>query len=285
MRFRHHRYDQVLALVLGLLALGTISGCKGGFRENPILALSAEESLAAGKALLADEKYSRARPYLIHAFEVEPNSANGREALLLAADTFYLEGGSTNYLQAEAKYRDFLNRFPTSDRSAYAQFQVASTLARRMEKPDRDQTTTRAALTAFEDLLRLYPTTEYAAEARDQIRLVRDNLAEHEFMVGEFYLKYGIPRAAIGRLEYLLENFSDYGAKDKVYFHLGRAYKAARRIQDAAGAFERLRQQFPDSPFIAEIPELPDIPEEETVPQQEPAPDKGHEGTTGEPRP
>jgi len=242
-----------VAPILALLALA-LSGCRSSTAVDPILALSAAESLAEGKELMAEEKYVRARPYLEHAFEVEPNSATGREGLLLAADTYFLEGGRTNYIQAEAKYRDFLNRFPTSDRAAYAQFQIASSLAQRMERPDRDQQVTRQAESAYEELLRLYPTSEYAARAREQMRLVRDNLAEHEFMVGEFYLDYRIPRAAVSRFEYLLENFPDYSAKDKALYYLGRAYAAFGKPEEAAETYQRLRQQFPESPFIAELP-------------------------------
>ncbi len=240
----------LLCLCLALLVVG----CKGSVREDPILSLSAEESLAEGKELMSQEKFSRARTYLVHAFEVEPNSARGREALLLAADTLYLEGGNTNFLQAEAKYRDFLNRFPTSDRAAYAQFQMANSLAKRMERPDRDQSVTRKAQVAFEELLRQYPTTEFAAQARDQIRVVRDNLAEHEFVVGRFYLRYGIPAATAQRLEYLLETFPEYSAKDKALFYLGQAYDATGRTEDADATFKKLERQFPDSTFVGEIP-------------------------------
>ncbi len=258
------------------------SGCKGGPKADPILSLSATEALAQGKELLAREKYPRARPFLIHAFEVEPNSATGREALLLAADTFYLEGGNTNYLSAEAKYRDFLNRFPTSDRSAYAQFQVASSLAKRMERPDRDQSTTRKALAAFEELLRLYPTSEYAAQAREQIRVVRDNLAEHEFVVGRFYIRYGIPVAAVQRFEYLLATYPEYGEKDKAFFYLGQAYQNARRGEEATTMFDRLQRQFPESPYVKEIPKVrKDAPAAGKATEAEKAPDEQGASTGG----
>jgi len=50
------------------LALGfLLAGCFG-FSEDPILRLSAEEALTEGKALLEQEKYNNARPYLLHAF-------------------------------------------------------------------------------------------------------------------------------------------------------------------------------------------------------------------------
>lgn len=250
------RRTVILLALLPWLALGLVqAGCKGGgVDDDPILKLGAEESLAQGKELLAREKYARARPYFTHAFEVEPNSVVGREALLLAADTYYLEGGTSNFIQSEAKYRDYLNRFPTSQQAAYVQFQIANSLAKRMEKPDRDQTVTRKALEAYEELIRLYPTSEYAAQAQAQIDVVRSNLAEHEFVVGRFYLRYGAPRAAIERFEFLLANFPQYPEKDKVIYHLGLAYDRSKNPEEAQKAFQRLKQEFPDSPYNDEIP-------------------------------
>jgi outer membrane protein assembly factor BamD len=245
--------QRLACLALASVAVA-VAACKSGTGQDPILSLSASESLSQGKQLLEAEKYARARPYFVHGFEVEPNSVTGREALLLAAETYYLEGGRTNLVQAEAKYRDFLNRFPTSDRAAYAQLQIAASLAKRIERPDRDQTTARQALEAYEELLRLYPTSEYAAQAREAMRLVRDNLAEHEYLVGFFYLRYGLPEAAVGRFEHLLEAFPDYSDKDKALFHLGRAYAAADRPDDAEGAFSRLRRQYPESPYLDDVP-------------------------------
>ena len=100
-------------LAVALLAGVTTTACRSGRsgraeREDPLLRLSAAESLAEGQRLMGIEKYSQARKYLTHAFEVEPNSSSGREALLLVADSLYKQGGTQNLVQAEAKYRDFL---------------------------------------------------------------------------------------------------------------------------------------------------------------------------------
>ena len=253
----YKRISNLLVVVLLVFA----TACTGGRKEDPILQLSAAEALAQGKDLIAQEKYLRARPYLVHAFEVEPNSVTGREGLLLAADTFYLEDNRAAYIQAEAKYRDFLNRFPTSDRAAYAQFQRANSLARQMEKPDRDQKTTRRALESYQELMRLYPTSEYAAQAREQIVVVRSNLAEHEYVVGRFYNRFRLPKAAAGRFEGLLEDFPEYAEKDKVLFQLGQAYASMRQVDKAESTFDRLKRQYPDSPWVEDIPkELPRPP-------------------------
>lgn len=255
----------ILRLSVLLLAaaavLGLAAGCKSGLGEDPILRLSATEALTEGKALMSDEKYARARRYLSHAFEVEPNSLSGREALLLLADSYYLDGGTVNLVQAEAKYRDYLNRFPTSDQAAYAQFQIAQSLAGRMEKPDRDQHATEEALAAFREVIRLYPTSEYVAEARARISDVRDRLAEHEFVVGHFYLRRGLWPAAIDRFDGLLQNFPDYGERDKALLYLGKAYweteVPALRVRGVE-TFRRLRQEHPDSEWLDKIPD--DVP-------------------------
>lgn len=241
--------------VLAALVLA-LAGCKSSKAEDPLLQLSAEESLIQGKELLANQKYSRARPYFTHAFEVEPNSATGREGLLLAADTYYLEEGSTNFIQAEAKYRDYLNRFPTSEQAAYVQFQIANSLAKRMEKPDRDQTVTRKAMEAYQELIRLYPTSEYAAQAQEQMLAVNDNLAEHEFIIGRFYLRYGSPKASVERFEYILGTFPKYRSMDKLLFHLAQAYELNQQQMEALKTFERLQTDFPQSQFIQSIPPM-----------------------------
>ena len=173
-------------------------------------------------------------------------------------------------MQAEAKYRDYLNRFPTSEQASYVQFQIANSLAKRMEKPDRDQTTTRKALEAYEDLVRLYPTSEYAAQAQEQRELVRSNLAEHEFVVGRFYLRYGSPRAAVLRFEYLLENFPQYPQKDKVLFHLGLAHQEAQSPEDAAKVFQRLRDEHPDSNYTDEVPREAVQPQQQVTQTSDP---------------
>ncbi|MCB1037094.1 MAG: outer membrane protein assembly factor BamD [Acidobacteria bacterium] len=241
-----------LGICLALIAVG----CGGGKRQDPILALSAEEALTQGKMALEAEKFFKARRLLTHAFEVAPNTALGREALLLAADTFFLQGGEANLVQAEAKYRDYMNRFPTSDFAPYVQFQLGNCLAQRTKRADRDQSSTGKALAAYEEVLRLYPTSEYAARAREEIRAVRNQLAEHEYLVGKFYLGYGIYVAAIERLEGVLEDYQDYGEKDKVYLTLGQSYVKAGLNLKAFNIFEKLRREFPESPYVKDIPKL-----------------------------
>lgn len=247
-----------LARGLAACSLGAIlflPGCKsGGIEDDPILRLSAEESLARGKELVEAGKYNQAGEYLTHAFEVAPNSATGREALLLAGDALFQAGGLTNYIKAEAKYRDFQNRFPTSDRAAYVQLQIANSLAQRVLRADRDQTSTRQALEVFDELVTLYPTSEYVEEARQRKVELRTTLAEHEFVVGRYNLRRRLYAAATQRFERLLADYPDYPEIDKVLLHMGLAHHRAEKPEEAAAVFERLRAEYPDSEYLEKIP-------------------------------
>ena len=79
-------------------------------------------------------------------------------------------------------------------------------------------------------------------------------LAEHEFSVAFFYFRYGLPGAAVGRLEYLLETYPSYAEKDKAYYYLGMANLKGGRTEEAGKWFQRVRDEFPDSKFVSDIP-------------------------------
>ncbi len=248
------------SLFMGMLVVALLVGC-GGRREDPILRLSATEALEQGTALFDQGKYREARKYLIHAFEVEPNSVAGREGLLKAADALFFQDRFDAYVEAETRYRDFLNRFPTSEQAAYAQFRIGGCLAQRVEKPNRDQQVTRRALQTFEDLIRLYPTSEYVSQAREQMEIVRNRLAEHEFIVGHFYFRTssqnrarGMAQAAVKRFENLLEAYPEYEQKDKVLAHLCVAQARLFQPENARATCAELTAEYPNSKYRRMVP-------------------------------
>ena len=242
----------------GLLLAGLLvaTACKGGggLSEDPILRLSAEEALEQGKELMERKKYNQASQYFDPAFEVAPNSATGREAALLAADAYFFNGGTANFVKAEAKYRDYLNRFPTSDRADYVQLQIAQCLAEQMRKPDRDQSATIKALTAFETVQQLYPTSSHSAEVEAKIVEIRQSLAEHEYRVGRYNYRRRLYTAATWRLQGIVDDYPDFDEMDKVLYMLGMAFFKGRNAEKSAEVFDQLRSEYPESRYIKKIP-------------------------------
>lgn len=253
------RLQNSLWMVLVVTLTISVAGCKSsggsGVENDPILQLSADESLERGRQLMEAGKYQQASEYLSHAFEVAPNSASGREALLMSADALFLDGGVANYIKAQAKYTDFQNRFPTSDRSDYVQFQIANCLEKQTRKPDRDQTPTIDALNAYEQLVRLYPTSEHIDEGQLKIVALRQGLAEHEFIVGRYNMTRKLWPAAIRRFDGLLENYPDYLETDKVLFYKGSSQRRWKKCDESDETFAQLRSEYPESKYVRQVPD------------------------------
>ncbi len=242
-------------MVLLLLALAVGVGCSSGFKDDPILVLSSAEALEEGKKLMEAGKYRLARDYLIHSFEIEPNSVGGREALLLAAEAYFLQGGADNYIRAESRYRDFQTRFPTSQRASYVQFQIANCLSRRVAKPDRDQSSTLKALQEYQTLIELYPTSQHVQQATEEMQALRQLLAKHEFQIGRFYFRYGNLNGAKLRLQYVLDNYPEFERRDQALYLLGMTFRRSKQDDESTSTFEQLVREYPDSQYVKQIPD------------------------------
>ncbi|HXM79258.1 MAG TPA: outer membrane protein assembly factor BamD, partial [Thermoanaerobaculia bacterium] len=209
-------------LAIALLPLACTSAVKKPDKLTQELLSTPKETLfEKGKALIARKKFDTGRRYLTFVFETYPNDPLGRQALLMVADSYFRQGGTTGYTEARFRYRDYLNRYPGAPQRDYARYQFAVCYDREHEKPDRDQTSTREAIEQYRVLLREYPNSGHTALANARIRALEDLLAEHEFAVGYFYMRKGAPGAALSRFTLLEERFPEYGARDKLFFYSG----------------------------------------------------------------
>lgn len=238
------------AAALAVVLLGACSGHKKPDAvTQELLSKSKEELFEKGKALVEKKKYDAGRKYLTFVFETYPNDPLGRDALLLVADSFFKQGGATGYTEARFRYRDYLNRYPGASRRDYARYQFALTYDKEIERPDRDQTSTREAIEQYRALIREYPTSGFSGAARERIRVLTDLLAEHEFSVGFFYLRKGAATAALARFTDLEQRFPEYGAKDKLLFYSARVLEKLGRREEAERYYGRVIAEFPDSEF------------------------------------
>lgn len=235
--------------------LFVVAACNRGPRQyRPVvdpelLKLSKEQVFERGEENFKRGKWQRARTYFSHLYETYPNDPLGRRSLLRIADTYYEQGDPVNLVEAQYKYRDFINRYPTSDQADYAMLRIAMCSYKQMEKPDRDQAKTREALEKFDDMLRSYPNSPLKAEATQKRQEVLDRLARHEHIVARFYIKRGSWNAAVQRLNYLIDTYPNYSARDGAFYDLGTALSRLGRSGEARLYFERVLTEFPQSEY------------------------------------
>ena len=239
------------AIALAILAVAP--SCSGTRKPDRItqelLSTPKEQLFEKGKDLVEKKKYDQGRKYLTFVFETYPNDPLGRDALLLVADSFFKQGGTSGYTEARFRYRDYLNRYPGASRRDYARYQFAVTYDKEIERPDRDQTATREAIENYRALIREYPTSGFTGAARERVRVLTDLLAEHEFGVGYFYMRKGATTAALSRFTDLEQRYPEYGGRDKLYFYSARALERLGRRAEADRYYSKLIEEFPDSEY------------------------------------
>ena len=176
-------------LALAVLGSAACSSTDPSSVTRELLTMSKEEAYARGEALVAKRKYEVGRQYLRFVAENYANDALGKQAALRLADSFFEEKSPLGYVEAQGRFKDFRSRYPSHPRSDYALFRLAQVSDRQAEKPDRDQANTRLAAQSYRELLQNYPGSPYTAEARARYRSMLDLLAEHEFLVAQYYFK------------------------------------------------------------------------------------------------
>jgi len=211
--------------------------------------LTKEQLFEKGEAFFARKRWQKARSYFGYIYENYPNDPLGRRALLRIADTYYAQGDPVNLIEAQYKYRDFINRYPTSDKGDYAMLQIAMVSYKQMEKPDRDQQKTHEAVDKFNDMIRAYPRSSFRPEAEKKLHEVQDRLAKHEHLVARYYIKRHSYYAALQRLNAIVDQYPNYVERDAVFYDLGTSLSGLGRANEAKLYFERVISEFPKSDY------------------------------------
>lgn len=217
--------------------------------DPELLKLSKEQVFQKGEDNYAHRKWQRARTYFSHLYETYPNDPLGRRSLLRIADTYYEQGDPVNLVEAQYKYRDFINRYPTSEQADYAMLRIAMCSYKQMEKPDRDQAKTHEAVEKFDDMLRAHANSPLRAEAEARKQEAVDRLAKHEHLVARFYMKRGSFNAASLRLNHLIDTYTAYNDRAGAFYDLGTSLLHLGRGGEARLYFERVLSEFPKSEY------------------------------------
>lgn len=230
----------LLAAVLFIV----LSGCAGvkdmSGRTNPA------ELYETGMKSYLDGRYVEAESAFRTLLDEHPISQYSLDAQLMLGDVCY---EMEKFDDASSYYTSFVALHPVHPRAAYALFKKGMSHFKEVLTFDRDQTSTRKALYAFEDLIAVYPDSPYYSKSKDLITFLRRRLAERELYVAEFYYKSKNYKGALGRFRDILENYPDSGLGDKALYYVGLSYTKLGEAKLAVDTFSTLISEYPESPF------------------------------------
>ena len=222
----HRGTKLVVALSLAVM----VGGCHHNKVNNPIANVESKQTdkVLFDRAMDAMKKgkYDVARITLQTLINTYPDSEFIARAKLAVGDSWYAEGTTAAYQQAEVEYKDFETFFPNLPEAAEAQLKVANMHYKQMEKPDRDYTHAMRAEDEYRAMIQQYPDHKLIPEAKQRLREVQEVLAERQYRIGRFYyLRESYP-AAVARLKSLADTYPLYSQADDVLMMLGRSYEA-----------------------------------------------------------
>ena len=229
-------------LIVTVSLLTVLSGC--GRDSDNIAQESGPEALyERGVFSMSSGNFQLALGYF-QALEARfPFSNVTRQAQL---DMIYAYYRSRQFESAIDASEEFERENPTHPRVDYclymkglAYFDEAPGLIERLfrvdmtERPPRD---TMQAFSIFQELLRRFPSSQYAADARERMIFLRNRLAAYENHVAEYYMTRGAYVAAVNRAKYSLEHYPGAPALEESLTIMVDAYEqlGMRELADDA---------------------------------------------------
>jgi outer membrane protein assembly factor BamD len=173
-----------------------------------------------------------------------PYSVWARRAQLMSAFSYYL---ARKYPEAVSSARRFLTIHPGNKEAPYAHYLVAMSHYQQMEDVTRDQRITQQAADAFGELVRRYPESRYAADARVKLDLINDHLAGKEMEIGRFYQRSGNWLAAANRFRVVIDKYQTTSHTPEALHRLVESYLALGIPVEARKAAVVLGANYPDS--------------------------------------
>lgn len=173
-----------------------------------------------------------------------PYSEWARKSLLMSAYAYYQAGEYDDCVNAAKRY---VTLHPGSQDAAYAQYLIASSYFEEIPDVTRDQARTERALAALEEVIRKYPTTEYAHSSKLKIEVARDQLAGKEMEIGRYYLKKKDYTGAINRFKVVVTKYQTTRHVEEALMRLTESYMALGITDEAQTAAAVLGHNFPDS--------------------------------------
>ncbi len=237
--------------VLGVIAVcGAVSACSGGKKEKFAYVERPVEQLYANAKIQLDKKrYDTAIAFFEEVERQHPYSSWARRSMLMKAFAYYQ---GNDYEESITALDQFISLHPGNKDTAYAYYLKAMCYYERIRDVGRDQEFTNNAVTSLTDVIRRYPDSEYARDARLKLDLTYDHLAGKEMYIGRFYLRQNKHIAAINRFKLVVERYQTTNHASEALHRLVEAYLELGIVDEARSAAAVLGYNYPGSRWYAD---------------------------------
>jgi outer membrane protein assembly factor BamD len=247
-----------LSSFLLLLLVLTTSGCAWLPEQiDETKDWSANRLYSEAKEKLDEKNYEKAIEYFEILEARYPFGRYAQQAALEIAYAYYKYDEPDLAIAAADRFIKIYPRHPNIDYAWYIKgltnYNRGKTLVDRFlpqDPSERDTATMRAAYDDFDQLVKFYPNSIYAPDAAQRMVYLRNNMAEYEIHVADYYIRRKAYVAVANRGEYVIENFQRTPAVPDALIYMARAYHTLGLDDLADDAIRVLSLNYPDRPEI-----------------------------------
>ncbi len=231
--------------LLALLAFAVpMAGCAGrkAKKDNAYIARDVDSLYTAAKERLDKGQYKVAGILFDETERQHPYSVWARRAQLMSAVSYYM---ARDYTESINSSQRFLSIHPGNRDAPYAYYLIALGYYEQITDVTRDQKITQQALDAMGELIRRYPNTRYAADARLKVDLINDHLAGKEMEIGRFYQRRAQWLSSVVRFRAVVDKYQSTTHTPEALMRLTESYLALGIPDEANKAAAVLGANYP----------------------------------------
>lgn len=235
-------------LPLALAAVLALAACSGDKKKDDYVERPATALYEDGMNELTAKRYKAAAKNFEEVERQHPYSAWAVKAQMMAAYAYYQEG---KFDDAVIALDRFIELYPADSQTSYAYYLKALCYYEQISDVERDQQMTMQAREALNEVIKRYPQTEYARDARMKLDLTTDHLAGKEMDIGRYYLKRGDYLPAINRFQTVVDTYQTTTHAAEALYRLVEANTALGLTGEANKYAAVLGYNYPGSEWYA----------------------------------
>jgi outer membrane protein assembly factor BamD len=237
---------RLLVLAVASAALLTTAGCAGNRTraDTAYVARDVNTLYSLAKSRLDRGDYQQAARLFDEVERQHPYSAWARRAQLMSAFSYYM---AQTYPDAISSAQRFLTIHPGNKDAPYANYLIAMSYYNQIADVTRDQKITGQSRDSFQELIRRYPESRYAADARLKLDLINDQLAGKEMEVGRYYQRSGNWLASVTRFRTVVDRYQTTTHAPEALMRLTESYLALGIPEEAVKSAAVLGRNYPGS--------------------------------------
>ena len=226
--------------MLGIIFLSACAGHDDTIDEDK----SAETLYNEAYEYLKKTAYQKAAEKFDKVEMEHPYSKWATKSKLMSAYSYFKD---EKYDDAISSLDRFIRLHPGNKDIAYAYYLKGICYYDQIAPSKKEQSVSQEAYITFDQIITMFPDTEYAKDAKSKMGLIQDHIAGHEMSVGRYYLQNKEYISALNRFTTVTDNYQNTAQIPEAIYREVEVYTILGLSTEAKRKEEILRNNYPET--------------------------------------